>query len=252
VNPKDNMADNIDTIVPSGGTDEEGTQKPAPSSEDWKQLVGGKFTTEAELAKAYKEIERKFGEQSDEVRKTREFAEVINPLLEEIRADPEIFNKLDERLRKKGQPDTSQPTSADNKGKAADDVRSVASDLVLARFEEKHGIDKLTPDEQKSMRQKIGDVILELTGNTLSNVDLRRLGPVLDNAYVLANKDKIIEKSKLEALASAQGVEEASISSIQSSSEKGEATLTPEEARTADRLGLSRQQYLEGKKRPAK
>lgn len=257
--PKDNMADDIlDKIdASSDDSDVKGKQKKtesAPSQDDWKQLVGDKFKSEADLAKGYKELEEKFGKSSEEVRQTREFAEVINPLLEEIRADPEIFAKLDERLRKRGQP--NNPSTADAKGNekatGQDEMRVATSDLLLARFEEKYGINKLPPEERKVLRQRIGDAIYENTGQSLDRIDLRRLGTVLENAYVLANKDELIEKSKLEALASAQGAQEASIPGLPSSPGKSEETLTPEEGKTADRLGLTREQYLEGKKGLAK
>lgn len=247
------MANDDDIIASSDGDSDEKAkqQKESALSQDaeWKTLTGDKFKSEKELAEAYKALETKLGQTSDEVRKTREFAEIVNPLLEEIRNDPEIFNKLDEKLRKRGQPN-QQP--ADAKTVDQTEMRTVASDLVLARFEEKHGIDKLSADEKKNLRQSIGDVIYDLTGTTFDKVDLRRLGGILENAYVLANKDKLIEKSKLEALVSAQGLEDGSISSIPSSQGKGETTLTPEEAKIADRLGLTREQYLEGKTKLAK
>lgn len=237
--------DNI--IAPSNGKEDKATE---PVSENWKALVGDKFKTEADLAKAYKDLEKKLGETSDEVKKTREFAEVINPLLEEIRSDPEIFNKLDERLRKRNSPPT--PDNSDNakteKTIDQEEMRSVASDLVLSRFEERHGINKLSSDEQKKIRQSIGDAIFENTGTRFDAVDLRRLNTVLENAYVLAvNKS---DKSTLEAIKSAQ--EEGSISSIPSSPGKAENTLTPEQNKIADKLGLTREQYLEGMKTPTK
>ena len=85
-------------IAPSEGTpDEQGKkaqQTKEPVTEDWKTITANKYKTEAELAKAYKELESKLGTNSEEVRKTREFAENIQPLLEEIRNDPEIFARL--------------------------------------------------------------------------------------------------------------------------------------------------------------
>lgn len=244
---------NVVLNPPSGETPaekgKEGKEEPAKFKE-WEQLVGDKFKSEAELAKGYKELETKYGSQSEEVRQAREFATIINPLLEEIRADPEIFSKLDERLRKKGQPDLNSKATAkdDEKAVSQDELRTVTSDILLAKFEEKYGIDKLPPEDRKELRQKIGDTIYETTGQNLNGVDLRRLGKVLENAYFVANKDKLVEKSKLEALASAKGNEEAGFPGIPSSPGKQEETLTSEEATVAERLGLTREQYLEGKK----
>ena len=213
------------------------------------KILLGKFKSQDELADAYKEMEKKYGEQSEEVRQARDFAQVVQPLLDEIRSDPELFKQLDEKLRERGQ--TSDTSKADAKGDEKvtdqDEVRTVASDLILARFEEKYGIDKLPAEEGKTIRSKIGDVIFELTGKTMKGVDLRRLGPVLENAYVLARKDSLIDKSKLEALVSARD-DAGGIPSVPSSPGKGETVLTSEEASVAEKMGLTREQYLEGKK----
>jgi hypothetical protein len=118
----------------------------------------------------------------------------------------------------------------------------VASDLILAKFEEQHGIDKLEPDERRQLRQKIGDAIYELSGVSLNSVDLRRLGKTLENAYVIV-------KYKSKSTASDSETEDrASISSVPGSPGKSETVLTPEEASVAEKMGLTREQYLEGKK----
>lgn len=242
------MADNDAPANPEPQT-QQITQDPqvkaediTPSKEDWKEIVGNKYASEADLAKAYKDLETKLGTQSEEIRKTREFAEVVNPLLEEIRNDPEIFKTLDEKLRKRSQPDNSQPeASKDVKDDRVDETRAIASDLILTRFEEKHGIDKLPDSERVQMRADIGKVIEQLTGKSFGNVDLRQLNAVLENAYLIANKDKLVNKEAL------IGATDASIPGIPSSSGKSEAGLTSEEARVAERLGLTRDQYSSGK-----
>lgn len=243
--------DNENFIAPSDKTPDRKTpqdgQGNTPAESEWRKLTGEKYKTPEELAKAYKDMETKFGQNSEEVRKAREFAEVINPLLEEIRNDPEIFNKLDEKLRKKGQPNTTPNTPADTK-QQSEEMRVVAQQILLDKFEQKRGIDKLTADEQKTMRNKIGETIVKLTGTDMNHVDLRRLNDVLDNAFILANQDTLVDKSKLEAMTSARENDDGSMPSIPTSPGKNGDTLTSEEARVADRLGLSREQYLDGKK----
>jgi len=217
------------------------------------EKILGKFKTQDELVKAYEEAETKLGKQGEDIRQSREFATVIQPLLDEIRSDPELFKQLDERLRKKGKPaETPDKTKGEEKAVDQDENRQAVSDLVLAKFEEKYGIDKLPADERREVRNKIGDIIHELTGQPFTKVDLRRLGTVLENAYVLANKDKLIEKSKLEALVSAKEVSEGGIPSVPSSPGKAETVLSSEEADIAGKIGLTREQYLEGKKSLAK
>jgi len=260
VNPKGNMAENKkdetkdNNITPSEDTTKDTSKKVSELSKEekaWTKIVGGKFKTEDELAQAYKDLEGKLGTQGDELGQLREFANLTQPLLAVIQDDPELFKKIDEKL--KGQSDTSKSKpSGDEKAISQDEIRTTASDLVINRFEEKYGIDKLPTDEREKLRRAIGDEVRELTGAGFNAVDLRRLPAILEKAYILANKDKLIEKSKLEALVSAKGLEEAGIGSLPSSPGKGAETLTPEEAKVADKMGLTREQYLEGKKKSGK
>ena len=97
------MADEIADIV---GDDKGGKDL----QEDISKITEGKYKTASDLAKAYKDLEKKLGETSDEVKKSREFDQIVNPLLDEIRNDPEIFDKLDKKIRAK-----NDPNNKDNK-----------------------------------------------------------------------------------------------------------------------------------------
>lgn len=227
-------------------------EKSAPEQDRDKKLAG-KFKSEKELAEAYKNLEEKLGEMSEEVSRGREFAAAVKPLLDTIRADPELFRQLDERLREGEKADTPDNKSKVKKDEKTDDqeIRNVASDLILARFEEKYGIDKLSPDKRKSVRQAIGDAIYGLTGKSLdgrreNRVDLRRLDSTLENAYIVA-KEKM-NKSTLEALKKASEATEGGIPSVPSSPKTGKSELSSEEADVASKLGLTREEYLTGKK----
>jgi len=241
-----------DEAPPEAPKEDTPTTEPEPEQKEEKIL--GKYKTQDELVEAYKELDKKLGEQGDELRQSREFAQVVQPLLDEIRSDPELFKQLDEKLRKRDQPTESaqDETKKDEKATAQDESRQAVSDLILAKFEEKHGINRLPTEDRTKMRNRIGDIIFELTGKTLNGVDLRRLDGVLENAYILANKDSLIDKSKLEALSPAKEVDEAGFPSVPSSPGKAETVLTSEEADIAGKIGLTREQYLEGKKVLAK
>jgi len=235
--------------TPPAGEDKK-IEKPAELSQaEWKKIVGDKFKDENELAKSYKSLEEEKGRLSTELGQAREFSQTVQPLLEVIRDDPELFQALDKKLREKGQPKDMTKATPEERSESTKEVRSVATDLIISRFEESKGIDKLTAEEKKVAREKMGNVIAEMTGQALTDIDLRRLSTVLENAYTLANKDQLVEKSKLEALAKARGLDEASIGSLSSSQGKVEEALTPEESRVAERMGLTREQYLTSKKK---
>ena len=208
------------------------------------ELTGGKYKSAEDLAKAYKEAESTIGKQSDEVKQVREFMSVAQPVFDVIKDDPTLFKAIDEKLRK-----TETPKDADAKDKTTnqEEVVTATRDVLRMRFEEQHGFSKLSADEQKKLRSAIGNEIFELTGKDINGIDLRRLSPVLEKAYILA-KNGITDKSTKEAIELAEKTD-ASISSIPSSGGKAEGVLTPEEAKVAERLGITREQYLSNKKK---
>lgn len=229
----------------NGTPESEGQPKETESTDQkvWAELTKGKFKTPEDLAKSYSELEKKFGEQSDEVRQAREFMTVVQPLLKEIQDDPTLFKLLDERLRGKSESDKSEDDKKTDDKPSTDqgDSRQVVGDLLLAKFEERHGIDKMEPEARKELRQQIGDALFELTGKRLGSVDLRKLDSSLENAYIIAK-----HKSKSED-SDSEDEDRASISSVPASPGKSEKVLTQEEASVAEKMGLTREQYLEGK-----
>lgn len=242
------MADDTPTAPPIEKTPEKGDTAKKESTPDVSDLTKGKYRSAEDLAKAHSELESKLGEQGREVQQSREFQAIVQPLLDVIRNDPELFKAVDEKMRNL-EPETKK--EKDKKEVSPEnlrDVRDTAADLLLARFEEKHNIDKLPVEDRKRIRSNIGDKIYEMTGQNLNGVDLRRLGSVLENAFDLV-KAKTDDKSTLETLAAIQKANEAGMPSVPASSGKTETTLTSEEADVAERLGLSREQYLQGKKK---
>ena len=232
-------------VPPTSQEEETPTKETVPED---KELILGKYKTQDELVDAYKEAENKLGEQGDELRQGREFAQVVQPILDLIRSDPKLFKQLDEKLREGKPTDVSKD---DTKGKESTVVqgenRKAIADLMLAKFEDKYKIPQLSPEDARKLRGKIADQIYRTYGKVYHEVDLTKLDAALEDAYLLANKDKLIEKSKLEGSDLAGGVE-GSIPSISSSPGKGETVLTSEEASVAEKLNLTREQYLEGKK----
>jgi hypothetical protein len=232
------MADELENAPSAVAEKDTPSATPEPSP-----LLGGKFKSPDELVKAYQALESKYGDLSGEVGQSRQFAAVVQPLLEEIKNDPTLFKLLDEKLKAKANPSITPS----NEPAQDTDVKTVASDLVIARFEEKHGIDKLQPEERKQLRQEIGDAIFELTGKKLDGVDLRRLEKSLEGAYKIATFGKSTPQAE-----DSDDDNRGSISSLPDSSGKAKNTLSSEEAHVAERLGLTREQYLSGRPSLAK
>lgn len=212
------------------------------------KLTEGKYKSTEDLVKAYKDVEKKLGEMSDEVGKSREFATMIQPILDEIRADQEIFDKLDKKLRDKNDP-KAKDKKTDKKGdgkEANTEVREKMSDIIVAQFEEKYNFSELSKEDQKKLRNDIGNEILELTGTKLADIDLRRQASILEKAYKLVNSDS---KQNTSNETDDDNKNDGAISRLKSQQGKPVTTLTSEEATVATRLGLTREQYLAGKRK---
>lgn len=231
--------DNV--IAPSEGGKDKQTKPNEEKPAEWKTIAGDRFKTEAELAKAYKELETKFGQQSDDIRKGREFAETVAPVLEIIKNDPDAFKLIDEKLRNAQTPKEGKDKTAKEE-KADKELRDTAQAILMKDFEGGHNFANLSKDEQASLRGKIGSLVQELTGQNVNEVDLRRLPSVLDKAYILATQSNKHTDQEEET------EPEGAISSMPSSKGKTEARLTPEERTVASKLGLTAEQYLSGKK----
>ncbi len=238
------MAEEIKKEEPIVPAQADTTNKDKGIDNSVETLTEGKYKTVEALAKAYKESETLIGKNSEEVKQVREFMSVAQPVFDVIKDDPTLFKAIDEKLRK-----SETPKDADAKDKTTnqEEVVTATRDVLRMRFEEQHGFSKLSADEQKKLRAAIGNEIFELTGKDINGIDLRRLSPVLEKAYVLA-KNGITDESTKEALAEADKPD-ASISSIPSSGGKSEGVLTPEEAKVAERLGVTREQYLSKKQK---
>lgn len=229
------MSDDIKQVPQEQTPPAETPEKKESAPEQSKDFAGGKFKSAEDLEKAYKEAEKKLGEQGEKIRQAEEFATYVQPIIDLARTDAEVFAILDKKLR-------NEPSKPLTEKSDQVELRNATSDLLLARFESEHGIDKLTPEEAAKVRREVGVKIAELTGQKLGDVDLRRLPKLLESVY------KLVEpKSEPESK-----TEDGSMPSVPSSPGKSETTLSPKEAAVAQGLGLSREEYLEGKKGLAK
>lgn len=249
VNPKENMdkdEKNIKNTTPQSETpQEEKSAKNESEPESLEKITGGKFKTPDSLAKAYSELEKKLGEQGDELKQAREFATIVQPMLDLARNDKEVFDLIDKKLQSQPDNPSNKDSKADNKDSES---RDVLYDIIIESFETKHGISKMDKEKSREIRNQIGRELAEMTGGlTYKQVGLKQLPTVLEKAFTLATY-----KSGMTSTDSVSGDEDASISSIPSSPGKSEESLTPEEARVAEKMNLTREQYLEGKKRLAK
>lgn len=238
------MADKNDNVPSDTPNADDKTNNGDALKKIIKDLTKGKFDNPEDLAKSYKELESKLGEQGEEIKSYREFMTVADPVFKVLKEDDKLRDAVEKKLL--NQEDTPEPEKDKKVAIDQDEIKSTTRDMLRLQFENKHNFSKLPADEQKKLRGEIGKIISELTGTDFERIDLRRLGPVLENAYTLA-KSRITDKSTQDALIEAEK-DDGALSALPSSGGKTEKTLSKEEATVAEKLGLSREEYLSGKK----
>ena len=228
-------------------SEDKSAKKESEPDKTLEKIAGGKFKSAEDLAKAYSELEKKLGEQGGELKQAREFATIVQPMLELARNDKEVFDLIDKKL----QAEPNKDSKKDGQANTIDsESRDVLSDIILESFETKHDFKKMDKEKARELRNQIGKELAEITGGlTYKKVGLKQLPTVLEKAFTLATYKS---GKTSEASASATGIEDASIPSVPSSPGKSEKTLTPEETKVAEKMGLTNEQYLEGKKKLAK
>ena len=203
--------------------------------------------TPDEILKMYSEAERKIGEMSAEVKAARDKEAKYQPILDTIWENQEIFNALDQALQNKSKPKEDKPQGQST---AQDETRAATEGLIISRFEDRYGINKMTDNERVELKQKIGQEVFDISGVSLSQVPLARLENILEKAYILANKDKLREAGKLEGIAEANANNAGAFGALPSSESKTETvTLSPKEREAAIKLGIGVEKYLEQKKK---
>jgi hypothetical protein len=212
-----------------------------------------------DLVKMYGELERKLGEQSGEVKQARDIQEKMNIVLKAISQDPELYNRVEKAVQTTISGE--QPLSPDVKrgdmeaGKAQEpqgnDQRRYLENQAIADFHRKFGVDRLPSEERQKLMQEVSTAwanMIDPKGRKtkqelLSSVELDVLPQQLENAYWLAKKATLIDKGNL------PNQDFASIGSVPGSSGKAEegVTLTPQEQKIAEKLGIDPDKYAKQK-----
>ena len=226
----------------------------------------------SELVKMYRNLEKKLGEQSAEVKGARETKKQVSSLLNSIYADPKRVSTVQKWIQqyygyqtdnndKKRETDSSNESGDGTSDKTArnqsDDTRRTLQDQIFADFYKKHGVDKLSKEERKQEQTKLAVSFANMVdpsgkktmAQILDSMPLNTLGSQLENAYVIANKDKFMSKLNKDSAAAAEN-RRASIGSF--SSESGgdsEVRLTAKEREVAKKIGVSPEAYAKNKAR---
>lgn len=233
------------------------TQTPAPAATP----ADNKPDAPADAVKLATEL----GETKAKLKELETYREQTVPLLETVWNDAPLLKDLTEKHNKRLGKVTDTP--ADKTPAAGDkpeipaapfdqDTRTALINQASSTFEEKHGISKLSEDEQKQMRGKVGAMLKEMVdprGNksmaqVFEDISLTKLPWYLDRAYDLVTKDEQLKhameagkNSVLDEYDEARGT----MGNIPGTSVPIEQmTLSPAQKKVAAKQGISEADYL--------
>lgn len=240
--------------APSSQPDGQAGEKPdgETKTDDLPEKFKGKSVQE--VAKSYLELEKKLGEHSttvDQAKKQLKQWEALGAVLE---SNPELYRAVeDEILRVNGK---KRDTTENDPASAKDDTRIATENILINNFEKQFGIDQLPPEKRGELHKQIGTELAEMIDpggeksvkDVMNSIPLDRLPKYLEKAYRLATINDANEKARLDGLLQARQNNEASFSSVPSSSVNGQKVqLSDEEKKVARRMNISEEDYLKQK-----
>ena len=248
----------VKTALP-GTTGTDGGTAPLQTSEVPVEFQGKNL---AEVVKSYQELQKKLGEQSEEVHEAREAKKNVETLLGAVYSKPENYNLakgwISDYL---GVPQDKTPLQGSEEAKPAsspeqDDTRRAVQTQIIEGFYQRYGINRLPEAERKEVIGKIANQFADFVdpgGNKpvsklLADIPLDRLPRMLENSYKLVNTDKLREQGKLEGLLAQAENREASIGTIHGGgSQQRSVELSADEREVAGNLGIPIEKYKKRK-----
>lgn len=242
-------------------TNNDGAQPPASGAVATQTPNADSQTKTAEV-----ELAKKLGELEAENKALKEYQAKVDPVIETLWSDQELLKKTTE-LHNKRLGISTEPVTTDKTetpaapSKIEVDNRNFAITQVVGQFNQAHGFDKMTPEQQKEFNQRVGMALqehLDPMGNKnlqqiMEDVSVTKLPKFLENAYNSAFKDDIIARAKEEGKIEAQNSSLGVIGSMPSTSiETNNITLTAKERDICQKAGWDEAKYLENKKELAK
>lgn len=213
-------------------------------------------------------LAKRVGELEAENTSLKEYKQKADPVLETLYSDNELLAKATESHNRrlgiatpaKKDSDKGKDEEPSSSSSGDEDTRLAMINRTQVEFEQKVGIDKLPEDKKQQVRGMIGSMLKEMLdpkGNktipqVFKEVSLVKFPWYLEKAYYLINRDNDLqaasEKGKNEVLAQYEGDRGVMGSMPSGSVAVDTVTLSPEEKKTAAKMGVSEDKYLENKK----
>lgn len=204
-----------------------------------------KGKTSDDIVKMYGEAQSQIGKLSTELGDLRKFREQMNPVLEVIQEDRDIYDKLDNTLKKKAGvvvPDkpSGETVNTDN------ETRSVVESQIINQFIDRNGINTLDQETKGKVLSQVGKELINMydlsgkatSSEVISKINLSTLDQKLQDALLLSKAKygfKVDPAAEIGSISSG---------SLNTNSDK----LSTDEAKVAKRMGVSEEDYIKNKK----
>lgn len=237
-----------------------GEGKPEDKSDlTWKDKVTGK--TQEQLIEMYGQLSQKLGEMSASEKQKSEVLKKVNVILAAIGKSPEREKMVKAWIDEFGTGDDGEGGEDDKKkiDPALMDVRKSQENEIVGNFESRYGIDKLPEEQRKEMQGRIGNALWDLVDprgeyktyqEMLDSIPLQKLDRMMENAYWIANRDKISSELREAQESKRKADQMGAIGGLSSASIGGEEEieLTTEELRAAKSMKVTPEKYKERKR----
>jgi len=202
-----------------------------------------------------KELEAKLSQMQSQHDQMNEAMGKMGVVVDVIAKDPELTKQLQVAIQKnyniqpEDKPEDTKPENkpqdkpVDPKKSALEDPHVMGIDAklrqdVIRRIESKYGVDRMTADQKKAIRQQVESKMGEW-GTSVLKAPVNELENKLEDAYFLTNVGRAKEEGKIEGLIEAHMNDLAAIPNMPSNStEQGEAELSAEHKTWAQKLDV--------------
>jgi len=254
---QDPQGQSTTTQDPSGQGGQSTTTEPNKTNQDSNvDNLPEKFKgkTAADIAKSYLDLEKKLGDQSQSVSKTRDQLAQWEKLGKVLEDNPELYKQVEQAIDKLS--GTKSDTIENDQAPQIKDIRVTQENLIINEFEKDFGINNLSTEKRDALHNKIGSELADMLDpggkktvrQVLDAIPQQRLRQYLEKAYRLASNDDREERARLEGLIENRQNREASFGNIASTSVgTKQGQLTEEERKTAQKMGISEDKYLKHK-----
>lgn len=233
--------------------EEQQEESKAPEKEEkqepsWQEIAGvdpKEFDDPVKLAKSYKDSRKGLSEQGEKLKEAEQFRQQATPVLQTIYGNPDLYKKVVEAMTPKEEEEAKKSTTEPQPDPRVDEIQGMEETRVIADFEKESGINDLSDEEKEKARKEVGAIMQRWIPKG-SRPSLQQLPVYLKDAWkIYSSENDVKPKQDKPDLTLGFGTPRAAQAAIE---KMGVDSLSPEERKAAERMGLTVEDYLKEKK----